>query len=75
MGSFLEAEHQGRTAQPPARTAKVQFYRDVATDFHEVRIELTTGEITRQRPLPGRHSYVDSTEMQAAEHGLMEPTA
>jgi primary-amine oxidase len=71
MVPFLEAEHRGQMAQSPARSARVQFYRDVATDFHEAVVDLATGEITKQDALPGRHSYVDSTEMQAAEQACL----
>lgn len=59
MIPFLEAEHAGRSAKPPARTARVQFYRDAATDFREALVDLDTGKIVDEQPLPGRHSYVD----------------
>lgn len=71
MIPFLEAEHAGRTAKPPARTARVQFYRDAATDFREALVELDTGKIVDEQTLPGRHSYIDSTEMQAAEQACL----
>jgi primary-amine oxidase len=71
MVPFLEAEHTGRTVKPPPRTARVQFYRDVATDFREALIELSTGKIVDEQTLLGKHSYVDSTEMQAAEQACL----
>ncbi|KAH8692697.1 copper amine oxidase [Talaromyces proteolyticus] len=71
MVPFLEAEHQGIIDQPPPRCARVQFYQDVAAQFYEALVELETAKILRQEHLPGRHSYVDSTEMEAAERACL----
>lgn len=72
MIPFLEAERAGRTdVSAPPRTALVQLYKNVATNFREVRIELGTGTVVEKRDLVGRHSYVDFSEMQAAEQACL----
>lgn len=69
---FLVAERSGRTDMPvPMRCALVQFYRGTPADFREAQVDLGTGEITGQKQLTGKHSYVDSTEMQAAEDACL----
>ncbi|KAL1973967.1 hypothetical protein VTN31DRAFT_5527 [Thermomyces dupontii] len=72
MIPFLEAEHQGRSAQPPARQAQVQFHTDARPDLMEAIVELSTGRIVELQALPGRHSYVDATEMDAAERACLD---
>ncbi|OJJ49956.1 hypothetical protein ASPZODRAFT_1074802 [Penicilliopsis zonata CBS 506.65] len=72
MIPFLEAERSGKPSTPtPSRSALIQFYRGKPTDFREVWIELESGKITKEKILSGKHSYVDSTEMQAAEKACM----
>ncbi|KAL1993533.1 hypothetical protein VTN49DRAFT_2202 [Thermomyces lanuginosus] len=71
MIPFLEAEHQGRSAQPPARQAQVQFHSDASPDLMEAIVELSAGRIVEKQALPGRHSYVDATEMDAAERACL----
>lgn len=73
MIPFLAAERAGRETDVPipARCAMVQFYHDTPSDFREVWIEVGTGKITHEKLLKGKHSYVDSTEMQAAEESCL----
>jgi primary-amine oxidase len=68
MIPYLEAERSGkRDVSAPKRSAFVQFYKNTTADFREVHLELGTGNITKEKDLAGRHSYVDTDEMQAAE--------
>ncbi|GFF39116.1 copper amine oxidase 1 [Aspergillus udagawae] len=68
MIPYLEAERSGkRDVTAPKRSAFVQFYKNTTADFREVHLELGTGNITKEKDLAGRHSYVDTDEMQAAE--------
>lgn len=65
---FLDAEHSGKAnVRAPRRAALIQFYKGPATDFREVHLDLDTGSILKEKKLEGKHSYVDSTEMGAAE--------
>lgn len=75
MIPYLEAERSGkRDVTAPKRTAFVQFYKNTTADFREVHIELDTGKITKEKDLAGRHSYVDTEEMQAAEDACIAST-
>lgn len=74
MTPFLEAERSGRVldVSAPARCALVQFFHGSPKDFREARLDLGTGQILKEDKLEGRHSYVDSTEMEAAEAACLE---
>lgn len=68
MVPFLEAEHAGKPGVSTSeRSAFIQFYRGSSKNFYQVHLELRTGKVNAEKKLEGKHSYVDTDEMQATE--------
>jgi primary-amine oxidase len=68
MIPYLDAEHASKpTTPPPPRIALVQFYLDTSSDFREARLDVTSGRCLEEVKLAGKHSYLDTELMTAAE--------
>jgi primary-amine oxidase len=67
MIPFLDAERASKPTTPPPRIALVQFYLDTSSDFRETRVDITAGKCLEEAKLAGRHSYLDTELMTAAE--------
>jgi primary-amine oxidase len=70
MISFLEGELRGQSHQIPVRAARVQVTirgNSKPNEMVELTIDLTTGSIIKKEHLVGKHPYIDSAYMQAAE--------
>lgn len=70
MISFLEGELRGQSHQRPVRAARVQVTirgNSKPNEMVELTIDLTTGSVIKKEHLVGKHPYIDSAYMQAAE--------
>lgn len=71
MMPFLESEHRGQ--QPvsrPARTARVQVTLPGDSGLNEMvelLVDLDAASVVKKEHLVGKHPYIDSAYMQAAE--------
>ncbi|EER26360.1 hypothetical protein D8B26_003276 [Coccidioides posadasii str. Silveira] len=72
MVPFLEAEHASKPVAPPSRTAMVQFYLDDSSDFREIRVDLSSREVTEELKLTGKHSYIDPALMDECEEACLK---
>ncbi|KAI2791227.1 Copper amine oxidase 1 [Penicillium oxalicum] len=67
---FLEAARQGQDYAPPVRAACVQvtLMGDSKSNVMvELTVNLTSGSVIKREDLPGKHPFIDSAYMQAAE--------
>ncbi|KAJ5832084.1 hypothetical protein N7474_000395 [Penicillium riverlandense] len=76
MIPFLSAEHAGKASDTnaikPARIALIHFNRGGGvSNLCEVRVNLDTQTIVHEKSLGGRHSFQDTTEMQAMEKACL----
>lgn len=70
MISFLEGELRGQTHPRPVRAARVQVtIRGDAkpNEMVELIVDLKSGSVIKKEHLVGKHPYIDSAYMQAAE--------
>ncbi|KAF3397872.1 hypothetical protein F1880_005856 [Penicillium rolfsii] len=70
MISFLEGELRGQSHQRPVRAARVQVTirgNSKPNEMVELTVDLTTGSVIKKEHLVGKHPYIDSAYMQAAE--------
>lgn len=70
MISFLESELCGKSRARPVRAARVQVTvrgNSKPDEMIELIVDLTSGSIIKKEHLKGRHPYIDSAYMQAAE--------
>jgi primary-amine oxidase len=70
MISFLEGEHSGQNPKRPIRAARVQVTirgNSKPNEMVELTIDLSTGSVIKKEHLKGKHPYIDSAYMQAAE--------
>lgn len=70
MISFLEGELRGQTHSRPVRAARVQVTirgNSKPNEMVELTVDLTSGSIIKKEHLVGKHPYIDSAYMQAAE--------
>jgi primary-amine oxidase len=70
MISFLEGELRGQTHPRPVRAARVQVtIRGDAkpNEMVELIVDLNSGSVIKKEHLVGKHPYIDSAYMQAAE--------
>jgi primary-amine oxidase len=73
MIPFLRAEHADKAnATKPVRVALIHFNRGGSvSNLHEVHVNLDTQTIVLEKSLAGRHSFQDTTEMQAMEKACL----
>lgn len=71
MIPFLEKEHLGQPQLPrPTRTARVQVTirgESGSNEMVELLVDLDRGSVLKKDHLAGKHPYIDSAYMQAAE--------
>jgi hypothetical protein len=77
MTAYLDAEHATSTSthsSPPARTAMVQLFIGARTssNFHQLVVNVHSGEILHQEKLEGCHPHVDADDMQKTEKACLE---
>ncbi|KAJ5710166.1 hypothetical protein N7493_009758 [Penicillium malachiteum] len=71
MIKFLEQIHLHKQPQLPTRTARVQVTvqsESGSPELVELFVNLDQGIISKKEHLPGRHSYIDTSYMQAVEN-------
>ncbi|PGH18879.1 hypothetical protein AJ80_04297 [Polytolypa hystricis UAMH7299] len=73
MVPYLEAERSSSdsSSRPPPRVAQVQFFLDKSSDFRDVRVNLATGTVADEARLTGKHSFLDSEQMDASESACL----
>lgn len=76
MLPFLESEHLGqRPISRPARTARVQATlpgNSGLNEMVELLVDLDAASVVKKEHLVGKHPYIDSAYMQAAEKACRE---
>ncbi len=72
MIDYLATEHASLdpSTRPP-RVAMIQYFLDTPKIFLQAKVDLRTGNVFDQQHLQGRHSYVDASAMQEAEHACL----
>ncbi|KAL4881325.1 copper amine oxidase [Aspergillus karnatakaensis] len=69
---YLDAERQGTTLPPPPpRVARVLYYLDKPTQFRELEANLLDRSIFGEKPLDGKHAFVDAGEMKKCEKACL----
>jgi primary-amine oxidase len=76
MISFLESEHEGRTADHvPMRCARVEVVIKLSEEqngLFELSVDLENNKIIAKQHHRGKHSYIDTTFMQQVEAACLE---
>ena len=70
MIPFLEGELRGQNSPRPVRAARVQVTirgNSRPNEMVELTVDLTSGSVIKKEYLVGKHPYIDSAYMQAAE--------
>jgi primary-amine oxidase len=71
---YLQAERANQARSKIPRQAFCQYYLNDRQQFHQVKVDIDTGELSNKEALPGKHSYTDAEEGIKAEAGCLADT-
>ncbi|KAJ5720717.1 Copper amine oxidase [Penicillium malachiteum] len=68
---YLKAERPEKSLPTIPRKAFVQDYLGHRSQYHQLEVDITTGELLRQQALHGKHSYTELNEAQKSEAAFL----